>query len=75
MVMKLFEYLRRAGLSDTEFGERIGAKRQSVWRYKTGYWPRQDVMERIVIATDGAVTPNDWMSAPVRKLIKKAEET
>lgn len=70
--MTLFEYMEKNDISDSDFGALIGARRQSVWRYKTGHWPRQDIMEKIVAASGGHVTPNDWMPAKLRTLIKKA---
>jgi transcriptional regulator with XRE-family HTH domain len=53
-------YLKTARLNDAEFGRRIGVPRQYVQRYRHGSIPTPEIMERIVAATDGQVTANDF---------------
>jgi DNA-binding transcriptional regulator YdaS (Cro superfamily) len=48
-----------------EFAARIGVQPSMITDYCEGRtWPSRDVMERIVAATDGAVTPNDFLMVP-----------
>lgn len=63
--MKLAAYLEKVGLSDADFGLKIGVNRQSVHRYKTGERiPDTVIMPRIVAETGGEVTPNDFYGVP-----------
>lgn len=64
--MQLALYLSQNDISDSDFAERIGVKRQAVHRYKTGErFPERAVLQKIIEATDGAVTANDFMPEPV----------
>lgn len=59
--MLLSDYLKLHGLSQAAFGQRIGEPQQAVQRYASGqYIPRREAMLKIVEATGGAVTPNDF---------------
>jgi len=59
--MKLKEYLALAGLTATEFGHLIGVSQAAVTRYASGARiPETQTMGRIVEATGGTVTPNDF---------------
>ncbi|ACL58484.1 helix-turn-helix domain-containing protein [Methylobacterium nodulans] len=61
--MKLAAYLADREIKDSDFAARIGVTRQTLWRYKSGERrPEWDVLERISRATDGQVTPNDFLS-------------
>lgn len=63
--MKLAEYLRLKGMSDTDFAERIGKDRSLVTRYKSGgVTPSLGVIVRIEAETEGAVTASDFLEAP-----------
>lgn len=63
--MQLADYLKTNGISDDEFGQKIGVSRQSVHRYKTfDRFPEKPVLSEIIKATAGAVTPNDFLQAP-----------
>lgn len=63
--MKLADWLREQGLTQEAFGRRIEVQPQSVYRYCSGKRvPDDDVMRRIIAATDGAVTPNDFFGLP-----------
>ena len=62
--MTLDCYLKKHGLTHTAFATRIGSTVQSVHRYVHGQrYPRPEIMRRIVEATDGAVTANDFLNA------------
>lgn len=59
--MQLTSYLETNNLTDAQFAETIGVDRSSVSRMRRGlHIPNRDVMQRIVDATCGAVTPNDF---------------
>ena len=58
--MKLADYLKRNGLTNAAFGERIGMTREAVRRYCVDGMPSRAVMAKIHAATDGAVGPNDF---------------
>lgn len=61
--MQLASYLTLRGISDSDFAERIGVKRQSLHRYKTGErFPERSVLQKIAEATNGEVTANDFMN-------------
>lgn len=67
--MKLETYRQRHGLSYAALAEAIGLgpeRAKDVFRFcRRGVLPRDDrVMSRIVEATGGAVTPNDWYDIP-----------
>lgn len=58
--MKLDEYLRINNLTEQAFALLIGTSQATVNRYRNGRIPEPDAMDRIVKATSGAVTPNDF---------------
>jgi hypothetical protein len=59
--MQLRQYLYDREIPAASFAERIGVSVQAVHRYINGdRMPRRDVMERIKVATRGAVQPNDF---------------
>ena len=63
--MKLAAYLKANNLSDAEFAALIGKDRTSVIRLRTGNTrPTWDTAEKIAAATNGAVTPNDFLDEP-----------
>lgn len=60
--MKLDTYLEAKGETDAEFALRVSLSQSQVSRIKRGLsWPSRDAMERIVDATDGSVTANDFL--------------
>lgn len=62
MSQPLDVYLRCQGITNSEFGARIGKTGEAVRRYRSGdRWPDRETMQLIVSATDGAVTPNDFL--------------
>jgi hypothetical protein len=61
LVAKLKDYLERHSLTLTAFAQRIDAPVSSVHRYVTGESiPAREIMIRIVEATAGEVTANDF---------------
>ena len=61
--MTLKEYLASAKLDQKTFAARIGATQQAVSLWVSGHaTPRPSVMARIMKATDGLVTANDFMA-------------
>lgn len=61
--MRLQTYLERNDLLIADFADRIGVSPQSVHRYLSGERvPRRDVMERILVATGGDVSANDFFT-------------
>ena len=62
MVMQLWDYLQRHGLTQVEFAKRIGVGKNTVYRYTTGErFPNKRVMRRITDETKGKVTASDFM--------------
>lgn len=56
-------YLRNQGITNSDFGARIGKSGEAVRRYRSGdRWPDRETMQLIFSATDGAVTPNDFLA-------------
>ena len=61
--MRLAEYLEKHELSAAGFGRLIGVTGSTVWRYAHGQrTPRRAIIHRIVEATGGAVTANDFLA-------------
>ncbi len=60
--MKLAEYLTRQNLLPQAFAERIGVSGEAVRLWINGSrTPRPAQMQAILAATNGAVTPNDFL--------------
>jgi DNA-binding transcriptional regulator YiaG len=61
--MKLSEYLRSKKIDRQAFAETIGVDRVSVYRWETGKsFPIRHI-QKIITATEGKVTANDFMDA------------
>ena len=58
--MTLSEFLSERGLTDERFAQSVGVSRTTVLRWRNGLIPERETMTRIVEATDGEVTPNDF---------------
>lgn len=64
MGMTLQEFLTLKNLSDPDFGVLIGRDRTTVMRLRRGDTkPDWKTMEAIVSATQGEVTPNDFLES------------
>ena len=62
--MKLSEWLRSNDVSPADFAGRVGVHRSTVGRWidpRSDAKPDWDVLPRIIEATDGAVTANDFL--------------
>lgn len=63
--MTLDDWLARTATKEDSFAASIGASQAAVNRYRHGRrMPRPAVMARIVAATGGAVTANDFHGLP-----------
>lgn len=63
--MNLREYIEANGLSPTKFAKQIGVPTSTITRVIAGHRdPGLDLLRKIHVATEGAVTPNDFL-APV----------
>jgi transcriptional regulator with XRE-family HTH domain len=63
--MKLAVYLTERGISDADFGAKIGRSRSSVSRLRRGETqPDWVTAAKIMSETNGAVTPNDFLPEP-----------
>ena len=64
--MKLGDWLKRNHVSRTDFARRIGVSPGAVTLIcrEHGSWLSRETAERIVAETQGAVTPNDFLSGP-----------
>jgi 3,4-dihydroxy 2-butanone 4-phosphate synthase / GTP cyclohydrolase II len=64
--MKLGDWLKRNHISRTDFARRIGVSPGAVTLIcrEHGSWLSRETAERIVAETQGAVTPNDFLSGP-----------
>jgi len=61
--MDLDSYLSSAGISSAKFAAKIDVDPSSVWRFRQGVRiPRRETMQKIIEATDGSVTANDFFS-------------
>lgn len=64
-VMKLNDYITQQNLDCREFANQIDVSYETVRRYLTGERkPRDEIMTRIVLQTEGKVTPNDFFQQP-----------
>lgn len=61
--MNLSTYLDANGMTEAEFAARVGVSRTQINKLKHGRaWLSDDVAARIFDATDGQVTPNDFLA-------------
>lgn len=59
---KLERYLERNRLTQADFAERVGTTQGAIARYIAGQrMPRPEVLVRIIDATGGEVTANDFL--------------
>ncbi len=62
--MTLESYLKQHGLTQFEFAARVGCEQPTISRFINGRVPSPEMMTKILEATDGAVTPNDFFGIP-----------
>ncbi|MGN7160849.1 helix-turn-helix domain-containing protein [Sphingomonas sp. SAFR-052] len=58
--MTLDSYLVSKGITEPAFAAMVGLNQSTVNRLRKGSVPSPNVMRRILDATSGAVTPNDF---------------
>lgn len=72
--MKLADYLETVGETHEAFAARIGVSQVTITRYINGRrLPRPHVLTRIVSATKGAVTANDFLFAAETRVSAQPE--
>lgn len=60
--MNLADYLREAGLTSSQFAEVVGVPPSTITRIVRGdRTPRIETAAKIALATNGAVTANDFL--------------
>jgi transcriptional regulator with XRE-family HTH domain len=65
--MRFDEWMTETRTRNAEFGRRLGTSGETIRRYRTGERePDADTMKNIFDATDGQVTPNDWVGVGPR---------
>lgn len=63
--MKLQEYLEFKKIKQAAFAKLVGVSAQNITRYARGQRiPDDQIMPLIFLATDGAVSPNDFYNLP-----------
>jgi 3,4-dihydroxy 2-butanone 4-phosphate synthase / GTP cyclohydrolase II len=61
--MDMKSYLEKSNLTDGEFARLAGLSRVMVNRLKNGsVWPSKETAEKIVAASNGEITPNDFLA-------------
>ncbi len=60
----LTAYRTQHSLTLEGFGALVGATKSAVFKWEAGGVPRRAVLARIVSATNGALSPNDFFSMP-----------
>ena len=66
--MKLAAYLSEHNISEADFAAQIGVARETVNKLKNGQlWLSSETAERIVRATGGSVTPNDFLADRIER--------
>lgn len=58
--MQLREYLKKEKITQEQFAEMIGVTQGIVTRWCRGAIPRIELMTKILVATQGKVTANDF---------------
>jgi 3,4-dihydroxy 2-butanone 4-phosphate synthase/GTP cyclohydrolase II len=62
--MKLSEYLAAEQIKAAEFSRRTGISEATISLLSRGEtWLSKDMAQRILVATDGKVTPTDFLSS------------
>lgn len=60
--MQLADYLTESSITRAAFAEKIGVSQSLITQLcQNQVWPGRDVAARIVEATGGKVTPNDFL--------------
>lgn len=75
--MNLADYINSKGMKRSAFAASIGVSPTIITQWCAGdAWPSAEMAMRIIEATDGAVTPNDFLASRVsqRKSLEPVNE-
>lgn len=70
--MRLRDWLKSVNKPVEAFAHEIGVNRRTVYKYLAGHRPHWHELERIFVATEGRVTPNDFLPAEVVQQVNQA---
>ncbi|MFC2248779.1 helix-turn-helix domain-containing protein [Labrys portucalensis] len=74
--MTLSDFITANNLTDSAFARQINVSRQALARYKAGdRRPEWHVIARIVEATQGNVTANDFLKLPIKSPASHTSKT
>lgn len=63
--MRIEEFVKKSKMKQEAFAEKIGVTQGALSRYVNGIrMPPPAIMRKIYVATNGAVTPNDFYGLP-----------
>ena len=64
MTMTFDSWFAASGLSDREIGDALCTSKRTIGRWrKCERFPRPEEQVSVFVLSDGAVTPNDWLTA------------
>jgi len=73
--LKLKTYLKRNEIRVVRFAERLGVTKQAVYKWlELSAFPRHHVLGKILKATNGDVTPVDFMRVEYEQDVRSTEE-
>ena len=73
--MKLKRWLKNNEVKVIDFSKLIGVTKQAVYKWLEGSaFPRHDVLSKILKATNGDVTPVDFMQVDYEQNVRSTEE-
>ena len=73
--MKLKTYLKRNEIRVVRFAESLSVTKQAVYKWIEGStFPRRDVLSKILKATNGDVTPIDFMQVDHEQDVRSTAE-
>jgi DNA-binding transcriptional regulator YdaS (Cro superfamily) len=74
--MTLNEYLTEIKLGDADFGRLVGLSQSAINRLRRGEsWPPAETARKILVATGGKVTANDFMRSTDDPKVREATVT
>jgi len=73
--LKLKTYLKRNEIKVIDFSKSIGVTKQACYKWlDESAFPRHDVLSKILKATNGDVTPVDFMRVEYEQDVRSTEE-
>lgn len=70
--MELGKYLQKHKISQSAFAEQVGTRQSAIWAYvHKRKQPRPVMIAKIIRATDGAVTPNDFYDVSINSVFRR----